>query len=133
MKTVTAAAWTELDSSPNRRYTSRDPMISSFRRNLQKEHIERLIDLTLDDDTTAASQKPIANLARMHLRDIKKKVDGVLGNGGSARLDDYTRAHLEEASVRIDKALDAHYIANMIDGVPTINLGNLFGAQPQDD
>ncbi|MFI4897430.1 MAG: zinc-dependent metalloprotease [Phycisphaerales bacterium JB059] len=133
MKTVTAAAWSELDSSPDRRYTSRDPMISSFRRNLQKEHIERLIDLTLDDDTAAASQKPIANLARMHLRDIKKKVDGVLGNGGSGRLDDYTRAHLEEASVRIDKALDAHYIANMIDGAPTINLGSLFGAQPQDD
>ena len=133
MRTVTSAAWSELDSSPTRNYSSREPMISSFRRNLQKEHIERLIDLTLDDDTTAASQKPIANLARMHLRDIKKKVDGVLGNGGSGRLDDYTRAHLEEASVRIDKALDAHYIANMIDAAPTINLGNLFGAQPQDD
>ncbi len=133
MSTVTSAAWSELDSSPTRKYTSRDPMISSFRRNLQKEHIERLIDLTLDDDAMTASQKPISNLATMHLRDIKKKVDGILGNGGSGRIDDYTRAHLEEASTRIAKALDASYIVNMVESAPSINFGGIFGNQPQDD
>ena len=33
MSTITAAAWSELDNSPTRSYTARDPMISSFRRN----------------------------------------------------------------------------------------------------
>ena len=133
MSTITAAAWSELDNSPTRSYTARDPMISSFRRNLQKEHIERLIDLTLDDDSMTASQKPISNLATMHLRDIKKKIDGVLANGGAGRIDDYTRAHLEEASIRIAKALDASYIVNMPEMPAMPSLQSLFGATPQDD
>ncbi len=132
MSSVTGAAWSELDSSPTRKYTARDPMISSFRRNLQKEHIERLVDLTLETDAMTASQKPISNLATMHLRDIKKKVDSVLGNGGSGRIDDYTRAHLEEASSRIAKALDASYIVNMPEFPSFGGFGSIFGAEPQD-
>ncbi len=113
MNEVTAAAWEELDGSSTKRYTNRVPMISSLRRNLQREHLQRLIDLTMQTDAYVAAQKPISTLATSKLRDLQKKIDGVLNDGGAGRIDDYTRAHLQESSVRIAKALDANYIYNL--------------------
>ena len=46
---VTDAVWAELDQGPNGTYTNRNPMISSLRRNLQREQMERLIDLSMTD------------------------------------------------------------------------------------
>ena len=85
-------------------YTVRRPMISNLRRNLQAEHLERLIDLTLDD-ATSASQKTISLLARDTLRSLGTKLAKV----DPSALDAYTRAHLADASHRIEKVLDASY------------------------
>lgn len=46
----------------------------------------------------------------MQLKDLKKKIDGILA-GGSA-MDPYSAAHLTECQLRITKALDAIYIYN---------------------
>jgi hypothetical protein len=104
-------------------------MVSSLRRNLQREHLDRLIDLTLPNGGTGAAQKPISNLAQMQLRELKDKVTKVLdARNGSA--DAYTRAHLLEAVDLIDRALDAQLIYNTQDLVP--NSGRpmvLFGEQ----
>ena len=83
-------------------------MISSLRRNLQSEHLERLIDLTMPDVFGGASAKPVSNLAVSNLRSIQKKIEGM--NLDST--DPYTKAHLDEAATRITKALDAQYIYN---------------------
>ncbi len=112
MNKVTTAAWDEIDGSSTKRYTNRNPMISSLRRNLQREHLQRLIDLSMQSDGYVAAQKPIATLATSKLRELQRKIDATL-DGGAQRLDDYTRAHLEESSVRIAKALDAQYIYNL--------------------
>ena len=48
MNTIGDAAWSELDKGVNQKYTARKPMISALRRALQREHAERLIDLTID-------------------------------------------------------------------------------------
>ena len=85
-------------------------MISSLRRNLQNEHMERLIDLTLPGSGSAAASKAISNLCRMQLGEIKESVDELLD--GDTELDPYTQAHLSEASNRIEKALDADYVYN---------------------
>ena len=48
--------FSELDATPNgRRFTNRDPMISSLRRNLQRELIDRLIDRQRFDDVKKLS------------------------------------------------------------------------------
>ncbi|USN99672.1 MAG: zinc-dependent metalloprotease [Phycisphaeraceae bacterium] len=129
MGDVTDAAWTELDEPDHGRFTDRKPMISSMRRNLQREHLQRLIDLTVADNTYDAASKPIATLAAMHLRDIQGKVDSVLKDAG--RLDPYSRAHLQDVKARIAQALDAQYITNMPDFGSLMMPSVLFGQDAQ--
>jgi hypothetical protein len=110
MDTISAAIWSELDGSPDKKHTERQPMVSSLRRNLQREHMERLIDLSMNAGTSAAS-KPISNLATMKLREISAKIGKIQGKNAE-KVDSYTLAHLTESKMRIDKALDAQYIYN---------------------
>ncbi|MDX2132118.1 MAG: zinc-dependent metalloprotease [Planctomycetota bacterium] len=110
LNTVSDAVWTELDKGVTQKYTPRKPMISSLRRALQREHAERLIDLTLDSGYNVAN-KAIANLATDKLREIQSKVTKTLDKGDS-NIDPYTKAHLSELKLRITKALDASYIYN---------------------
>ena len=110
MDRIQAAIWTELDTKPEGEVTPRKPRISSLRRNLQREHLDRLIDLSLEDSGNAA-MKPISTLAAMQLKDIKRKIDNALE--ARAGLDAYSVAHLSEAQSRIGKALDGQFIYNM--------------------
>jgi len=114
LDTVSGSIWTEIQSEPRSSYTNREPMISSLRRNLQREHLERLIDLTMPGGFSAA-HKPIGNLATMQLRDLHERIGGVLKGNKARKLDAYSRAHLSEAESLIAKALDAQYIYNTDD------------------
>lgn len=116
LDTICAAIWTELDENPNASYTARKPLISSLRRNLQREHMERLIDLSLPGAGSSAAYKPISNLSTMKLREITGKIGALFARSdGGAKLDPYSRAHLTETKLRVEKALDAQYIYNADD------------------
>ncbi|GAB4138465.1 MAG: zinc-dependent metalloprotease [Planctomycetaceae bacterium] len=123
LSTVTSEIWSELDRKPNNKakYSARQPMISSLRRNLQREHLKRLIDLGMAQTGSNESHKPISNLSRMELRNIQKKVKQSLKTSG-AKMDAYTKAHLTEVDEHITKALDAGYIYNSGSGGQTIRL-----------
>lgn len=110
MDAVYTAIWTETEKSPEKKYSAREPMISSLRRILQREHMDRLIDLSITDGYGAAS-KPISNLATAKLRELQTRLGDLTGKNGS-KLDAYTSAHLAECKLRIDKALEAQYIRN---------------------
>lgn len=107
MESVTESIWTELGQAPSKKFTTREPMISSLRRNLQREHLDRLIDMAFENRGFNSSAKPVKMLASMHLRSIKKHVDATLE--ASDKLDAYSLAHLEEISTRVGKALDADF------------------------
>ncbi len=109
LEAIKQAAWTELDQPAGAKHDARNPMISSLRRNLQREHMERLIDLSRSDAIGSAVYKPIATLVVEQLRQLKGKIDSVLDTHKES-LDPYTQAHLRDASVQIQKALDAQYI-----------------------
>jgi len=111
MDTITSAAWRELEEGQGGRYTAADPMVSSFRRNLQREHLERLISLTMLDAAASPSTRTISTLAVQTLRDLGEAMEEVQ-NDRATKLDPYTRAHLTDAQARIDKALDAEYVYN---------------------
>ena len=111
LKTVSTSIWSELDSKAKGKFTARKPMISSLRRNLQREHLERLIDLTLPSSSTSAASKAVSMLASESLRGLQKQIEGCQG-AGADRHDPYTAAHLSQAKSRIEKALDADYILN---------------------
>jgi hypothetical protein len=128
METVTASIFSELDTKPQGKYTARKPMISSLRRNLQRELVDRLIDLSQPNGDKTAGAKPISNLALMHLRQLKKEIERCL-KVEPGILDAYTKAHLEDAQVRITKALDAPYIFNARDLTPRYSMP--FFIQPQ--
>jgi hypothetical protein len=51
---------------------------------------------------------------RMHLTDIDKQVTALLG-AADVKLDDYTRAHLQDTQERIRKALAAQVTVPSID------------------
>jgi hypothetical protein len=86
-------------------------MISSLRRNLQREHMQRLLDLVLETSDDTAAYKPISNLARMELRSLSDRIKASLDKCGN-KMDAYTRAHLTETKERVDRALEAGYTYN---------------------
>jgi hypothetical protein len=108
---VTQGVWTELEGKADGDYTARKPMISSLRRNLQREHLERLIDLTLPGNAQGAAGKTISTLAIEQLRQLDKRIEALQGTAAKG-LDPYTTAHLNYVRDRIEKSLDAEFILN---------------------
>lgn len=123
LDTVGDAVWTELESNCPEKKNDREPMISSLRRNLQREHTQRLIDLVLETDTDTAAYKPISNLARMQLKGYSGKIEVTLKRCAE-NIDAYTEAHLTEVKQRIDRALSAGYSYNT--AAPAANGGMFF-------
>ena len=91
-------------------FSARKPAISSLRRNLQKEYVDRLIDLAGPQSGLSVGERPIQDLAAMQLGEIRDAIDAVKAD---ARLDPYTKAHLLETSKRITKALDAEFVVEV--------------------
>lgn len=111
LNTVTSGVWTELDAKAEGEYSPRKPLISSLRRNLQREHMDRLIDLTMPGNAQGAAGRTISTLASEQLRQIVKKIEAAQA-ASADKHDAYTTAHLSQAKDRITKALDADYILN---------------------
>ena len=127
MDTVTASVWTEVNGTPNKTYTARQPMISSLRRNLQREHIDRLIDLSNAGDNGTAAFRPISDLATNTLRTLSNRMGSVIDSPGAKNVDPYTLSHLAENKTRIDRVLDAIYVGNAGDMRAQMpSLGGLF-------
>ncbi len=108
LDTVTANTWNELEQPCPDARNERKPMITSLRRNLQREHLERLLDLVLEDSDSTAAYKPIGNLARLQLQSIKAKIEKSLKTCED-KMDSYSKAHLAESDERIKRALEASY------------------------
>jgi hypothetical protein len=108
---INQAVWTELDEDCPDDRNDRKPMISSLRRNLQREHMQRLLDLILETSDDTAAHKPISNLARMELRTLSSRIKSSLDKCGK-KMDAYTNAHLLETKERIERALEAGYTYN---------------------
>ena len=106
MTTINDAIWKELAELPAGDFTVRKPAISSLRRNLQTESIERLFDLGGERDGSAA-MKPIANLSVLMLKKLKEQLETACKQ---ENLDDYSQAHLEDSLQRVTKWLDSQYV-----------------------
>ncbi|MCG8651387.1 MAG: zinc-dependent metalloprotease, partial [Pirellulales bacterium] len=129
LDTINAAVWNEIDKECPDDRDARNPMISSLRRNLQREHMQRLVDLVLQSSDDTAAYKPISNLARMELRTLVKRIDASLEKCGD-KMDAYTKAHLSESRERISRALEASYTYNPVQQVPARIL-TIFGKEAQ--
>jgi len=91
---VRKAVWSELQTKSN---------VNSFRRNLQRRHLQTLIDLVVNLD--GAFPEDARTLARADLTEIRRGIDADMGT--APRLDTITRAHLDESRARATAALAA--------------------------
>jgi len=106
LETIYDAAWSELDEAGDRSYSATDPMISSFRRNLQRQHADRLLFFSRPAISMySPAFRAISSLVRQQLADLGAQINTVLESGAD-RLDPYTRAHLTEIGDRIDRHLE---------------------------
>jgi hypothetical protein len=109
LNSLSDAIWTELGTfKDGQAFTPRKSFISSTRRNLQREHLDRLIDLTNNTEWARMSPAyaPLTDLANQHLVSLQTKITAI----AAKPLDPYTQAHLQSALRRIKSALDAQVV-----------------------
>ena len=99
---LTGGIFAELDDLSEGDYTNRHPAISSLRRNIQREFMKRLGRLALGH---SSAPEDCQTVAYSQLTLLEKKMTVSLE--GKAKLDSYSRSHLEESSARIRKVLEA--------------------------
>lgn len=87
-------------------YSNREPLIGLLERNLQNEHLNRLISLANGAYWPGATAGTIQSLARQELRAIQVKT---MLYAKAKGLDAYSAAHLKDANERIERALEASY------------------------
>jgi len=123
-KAVTEGVWADVPNG-NGPAAEKSNGAAVIRRNLQREHVKKLSSMVLGpksrgDDVFlillmgggGADVPPDArSLARQHLRDLNKRIQGMLGDR-QANVDETTVAHLEECRERIAKVLDASMQVN---------------------
>ncbi|MFG0305020.1 MAG: zinc-dependent metalloprotease [Phycisphaerales bacterium JB040] len=76
---------------------------SGFRRNLQREHVERLITLMMLGNNASPTMRTISTLATAELKRVQGKAESMTG-------DAYAKAHAADINTRIDRALKAQYV-----------------------
>ncbi len=86
---------------------NRKPAISSLRRNLQRSYLQRMSALALGYTYAPADCQTVAFA---ELGRLKTRIDSMLT--GQAKLDTYSKAHLEETSSRITKVMDAKMLTS---------------------
>lgn len=99
MSHLSEAIWSEVWTSPGFN-------INGNRRDLQRVHLEEMIDIV----TNASDEMPAdaRSVARMQVRDLQERLNRRL-TPPTAEFDDYTQAHLSESLERINRALDAGF------------------------
>jgi len=112
LQTLIDGVFTEWNATPEKnKYEDRDPLISSFRRNLQREAIRRLGFLVTQ---SSASPSDARTLTRMHLQTLRDAAQKTLANE-ELTLDSYSKAHLLDSIARLDTILKAELI------LPSVN------------
>ena len=104
---LTKAVYSEVDTVKEGEFTNRKPAISSLRRNLQRSYLRRMSELALGQTMAPADCQTVAFA---ELGRLKTRIDGMLTS--HAKLDSYSRAHLEETSARITKVMDARMLVS---------------------
>jgi hypothetical protein len=126
---VTDEVWLELQEEIDEDYSASRPFISSLRRNLQRTHMERMLEMAGPQNDYGAVSMPVATISRHQLRMLRDDMKKVLKR--STRLDPYTVAHLQDGMEIIDRALTPTHIYNTHEiggpAAPAIDFGGMFG------
>jgi hypothetical protein len=121
-RTFTDAIWSDIKELDGPEVGEEEVELSlpKVRRNLQRRYLQYLVDIALGPKgygsmpmayamfTSSGDQFPAEarSLARLHLKEIHRSVGDALKNE-EVKLDELTRAHLEEINDQLQKVLDA--------------------------
>jgi hypothetical protein len=119
LDTLTKSIFAEVNSLKPGDYTNRKQAISSVRRNLQRSYLKRLTSIVLGPQQSAlqssggfvvigsTSRVPddVQSLAHAQLKSLDASLKKALAS--KVKLDDYTRAHLQDTQERIRKVLES--------------------------
>ena len=111
MDFIVKSIFSEWQQKEAEEFSNRKPLISSFRRNLQRVAITRLGYLISHGLGAPADAR---TLTRMHLATLKNQATQLV-KSKKISLDDYSRAHLMDSIAQIDKLLNAELT------IPSVN------------
>jgi len=111
MTDLSDSIWSELQKK-SRKGTDEKPMITSFRRNLQRMHAGMLINLILSEPGAIVPADANA-IARLCAKRLSDRIAKCLESGDA---DLATEAHLSDVKKQLDKVLDAQYSIGVFSG-----------------
>jgi hypothetical protein len=128
---VRATIWGNLTLEGDAKFTDAKPMISSIRRNLQRQYVAYML-ATADSKPGALVSADLQSMVSYGMQELSDQIGGLLANGGAGRLDFATRAHLSQTKSQIDRVLNAPHIQMPgYGGGQIIILGQPTGARQQ--
>ncbi|HXE56204.1 MAG TPA: zinc-dependent metalloprotease, partial [Tepidisphaeraceae bacterium] len=114
INSVRDAVWSELkDASGDAKFTDAKPMISSIRRNLQRQHLAYLL-VSAQSRPGYMMSPDLQAMVRLSLQDLGGQISDVLKSDkdseAGSHIDFGTRAHLLECRDEIDRALNVQHV-----------------------
>lgn len=107
---LTKSIFSEVETIKEGDYSARKPAISSLRRNLQRSYLKSLSRLAMGN---SGAPQDCQTIAYDQLSRLSQRMNALLQNGAvAAKLDPYSRAHLQESKDRIQKVLEAKLSLN---------------------
>ena len=106
ISTLRDSIWSEVND-PAKGGTDAKPMIGSFRRNLQQQYLQNMLSIA-ELKAGIGVSPDVQNMVRYSLRELSGKIGKALE--AKDQIDFATRAHLNEAKVKIDRVLDAPFV-----------------------
>jgi len=103
LRTLFGGIFSEVSGAAAGEYTPRKPLISSYRRNLQRSVLRGYIYLVTQG---GGAPEDARSLARMHLAELDAQIQSLLARA-DVKLDDYSRSHLLDCQDRVRKVLNA--------------------------
>jgi hypothetical protein len=121
---VRDAIWTGLNIPDNATFTDAKPLLTSIRRNLQRQHLQYLLAIA-DAEPGALVSPDLQSTSRFALRELSDQINTALTQSRTAenasRLDFASRAHLTECKSQIDRVLNAPHL-KMPPSAPSIRI-----------
>ena len=113
INTVKTSIWSGLDLKDDAKHTDGKPMLSSIRRNLQRQHLQYLLAIA-DSEPGQLVSADVQSMVRFALRDLSNQINATLARadqpGVPSKVDFATRAHLTESRAQIERVLTAPHI-----------------------
>jgi hypothetical protein len=128
---VKQIVWGNLSPMGETKFTDAKPMTSSLRRNLQRQYVQNMLSIA-DSKPGQLVSADLQSMAAYAMQELSDGIGKLLADGGDAKIDFATKAHLARTKSQIDRVLNAPHM-NMPSfggGGSIIILGQPNPAQP---